>query len=311
MIFIVSAIVLVKSGSWSVKALAQIARALKWSEFMVAFVLMALATSFPELFVGIMSGINKTPQLSFGNVIGANLINLTLAIGLAVLIAKKLKLESLTSQRTALYTSLAGFLPVLLMIDGTISRIDGLILLSALAFYFQRVFYHKERFSKVFNNQPEPWPGAVLFLKRLAVFGLSVVLLLLSAQGIVWSASHIAADIGLSLVFIGVVIVALGTTLPEVIFTIKAFKMGHQTMILGNLMGSVVINSCLVLGLAVLIHPLKVASFSPYFVGIIFTIITISFFAIFSKTKQEINRTEGFILLAVYLAFIIVQFLLM
>lgn len=151
-IFIGSCAILVRSGAWMIRSLTRIAKYLQVTEFFVAFILMAFATSVPELFVGITSALHGRPELSFGNVIGSNIINLTLAVGVGVMIAKGLKCEGAIIQRSSIYTVVIALLPILLMLDGSISRVDGVVLILALVFYLQRLFYQKERFTKVFSN---------------------------------------------------------------------------------------------------------------------------------------------------------------
>ena len=103
-------------------------------------------------------------------------------------------------------------------------------------------------------------------------------MLLISAEGVVWSATHLAEIFGLPLMIIGAIVVALGTNLPEITFGIRAITLGHKEMVLGNLLGAVVSNSTLVLGMTVLIHPLEVPDLTPYATGIIFIIAALIFF---------------------------------
>lgn len=291
------------------RSLTRIAQFLKWGEFIVAFILMAFVTSVPELFVGIMSAFHHKPELSFGNVIGSNIVNLTLAVGICVLIAGGLKVKAVILQRSSIYTAIIALLPIVLILDGRVSRIDGIILLLAFMFYFHRLISQEERFTKVLANSFKRDSSRFrLFLRDLGMFLLGVVLLLLSAEGIVWSASFLAKVVGLPLVVIGALVVALGTNLPEITFGIKAISMGHKDMVLGSLMGSVVVNSTLVLGLTVLISPLEIFKFSPYITGIIFTVLTCLFFSIFARTKKDISKKEGIFLIFVYLMFLLIVF---
>ncbi len=309
-IFVLSCVLLVKSGAWVVRSLIQIAKYFKMTEFVVAFILMAFATTMPELFVGITSALHGRPELSFGNIIGSNIINLTLAVAIGVLVAKGLKCEGAVIQRKSVYTMVIAFLPILLMLDGSISRVDGVILLLALAIYLQRVFYHKERFTRVFNNAfYREWQRFKFFLKDIGLFLLSLALLLVSAEGIVWSATNLAVFLGLPLMFIGAILIALGTNLPEITFGVKAITMGYKDMVLGNLLGAVVANSTLVLGITVLIHPLVVPNITPYLTGIVFIIAAVLFFTLFSRTQQEINKKEALFLLLLYLGFVAAEIL--
>lgn len=308
LIFILSCLLLARSGTWVVSSLTRIAKSLGWREFIVSFILMAFITSLPEFFVGISSAFHFKPELSFGNIIGSNIINLTLAVAIVVLLAKGLKCETALIQRSSIYTAIIAFLPILLMLDGKISRIDGLFLVFVLIFYFKYLFHEQKRFSKVLpNGFRRDWTELKLFLKDLGIFFGGIFLLLLSAEGIVWSVSFLAISLGLSLTAIGILIVALGTNLPEIVFGVKAIAMERKDMVLGALMGSVVANSTLVLGSTVLIHPLEIVKFSPYIVGILFTIVTCLFFAIFSRTGRKITRKEAIVLLVIYILFVIFQ----
>lgn len=289
----------------------RIAQVLEWSSFLTAFVLMAFATSLPELFVGLSSAFHKIPQLSFGNVIGANILNLTLGIAVVVLVAGGLKVKKGIARRDALFTSFIAFLPILLMLDGQVSRVDGIVLLLALAFYLKRLFGQKQRLVKVFNDKfKKDWTQFKLFLKDVAIFLAGMSLLLLSAEGVVRSAKFFAGAINLPLVVTGIIFVSLGTVLPELTFGIKAIAMGHREMALGNFMGTVVVNSTLILGVVSLISPLKIPNFSPYFVGILFTVIVALIFAVFIRTDLKITKKEALILLGIYALFLVFQLLI-
>lgn len=148
------------------------------------------------------------------------------------------------------------------------------------------------------------------FFKDCLLFLLAVGLLLLSAQGIVFSSTYLAQAMGISLFIIGIIVVALGTNLPELVFSIKAVRAGHKEMALGDLMGAVAVNSSLVLGITVLISPFKIVSFAPYSVGIIFTWLALFLFFIFSRTGRAVSKKEAFLLLLTYFAFIIFQILI-
>ncbi len=309
-IFIVSCLILIRSGTLLVGVLTRIAKFLQWSEFVVAFILMAFATSVPELFVGISSALHGYPELSFGNVIGSNIINLTLIMGTVALIARGLKTETVALRRNSIYTAVIALLPILLMLDGVISRVDGVVLLLALVFYLHRLILQEERFTKVFENGTTgEWVGFKIFLKDLGILSIGIVFLLLSAEGIVWSTTFLASLMGLPLMVVGALVIAVGTNLPEIVFGIKSILVGRKDLVLGNLTGSVVANSTLVLGVTFLICPLKIPDISIYTYGIIFMVISVLFFYIFSRTGKEISRKEAVFLLGIYVFFVLLQLL--
>jgi len=310
-IFIASCLILFGAGKWLVTTLTRMAHFLGWREFVVASVLMAFVTSLPELFIGVFSAFHKRPQLSFGVVIGSNIIALTLIVGIGGLLAKQLRFGSKILQRSSLYTAAIAPLPLLLMLDGKISRWDGIVLFLAFGFYFHRLLSQEERFTKILSNSlRRDRVGFGLFLKDLKMFFGGVCLLLLSAEGIVFSVLKLAEIFNLPLLIIGIFLVALGTSLPEIAFAIESITMGHKEMILGDVMGSVVVNSTLILGLVALMCPFEISTFSPYFTGILFTVIVALSFAIFAKTDRKITRREALFLLLIYVIFVICELFL-
>ncbi len=306
-IFILSSFILARSGMWVVKALIRIAQFLKLREFIVASFLMALATSLPEVFVGITSAISKKPELPFGVIIGSNIVALTVMVSLGALLGKDLHIRGKVLQKSALYAAVYSLLPLLLILDGTFSKRDGMILLTALVFYFFQLIAEEEKFRKVFNNQLKGWHHFKIFVKDMFIFLIGAAMLLLSAEGVVFSASKLAEVFNLSLMVIGVSLVALGTSLPEIAFEIRATRMGHKTMILGDIMGSVVINATLVLGLVGVLSPFAITDFSPYLIGAAFTLVACLFFIKFVRSERKVTEIEALFLFGIYILFILAE----
>ncbi|MAF20158.1 MAG: hypothetical protein CMI55_00555 [Parcubacteria group bacterium] len=308
-IFITSFFILAYASSRLISSLTDIAKFLGWKEFVVAFFTMALAGAIPNLSVGISSALHRIPELSFGDIVGGNIIDLTVAVALAVLISKGgLKLSSRTVQGSAIFTLLIAILPLLLVLDGTISRIDGVVLIMGFIIYAAWLFAKKERFSKRYNYVSKTI-GFKKFFKKLAVLSGSVFLLLLAAEGIVRSATFFSTSFNLSLALIGILVVSLGNALPEIFFSIQAARRGEGWMIIGDLMGSVIIPASLVLGIVSLIHPIIIVDFSPFVIGRFFLVIAAIFFLIFLRTDKKITRREGIFLLAIYLTFVLAEIL--
>lgn len=309
-IFFASIALLVFSGGKAVQSLTRISRFLKLREFIVAFILMAFATSIPEFFVGISAALNGISELSLGNILGANIINLTLAVGLAVLFLGGLEIERETVRRGSILMGTIGLLPLLLILDGELSRIDACVLLLAFIFYVSWLFDREELFKKIYDNVEPTIVNFGNFIKDLVFFIGSVALLLISSQGIVQSAAFFADFLGIGLGIVGIFLVGAGTALPEVYFSIRAGRAGETKMILGNLMGCVVITSTLVLGLVALISPIRIADFSPFAATRIFLLISVLFFLLISRTRNQISKKEGFALILIYAAFIIFETLI-
>jgi len=312
--FIIACLILAKAGSWTVRSLMRIADFLNWKKFVVASLLVGLVSSMPEFFVGITAALSGKSELSFGNVLGSNIVLMTLIIGIVVLLGGKIKLKGKIIQQSLLFAGLYALLPLLLIMDGEASRIDGVILIVALIFYFRELILSQRRFKKIFLDKNEESEVTIknfkLFSKDLIIFLLSFALIILSAQAIVFFGTRLAQQFNLSLVLIGVLIVALGTSLPELTFGIRSVIMKEKEMVLGNIFGSIIINSALVLGITCLISPFRVYNNSLYFITLIFTGIVVLAFLIFFKTGDEITKKEAKILLFFYVLFFIIQLLL-
>ena len=307
-IFLVSFFVLAFASKRLVVSLTKIARFLGWKEFVVAFFTMALAASISNFSVGISSALHKIPQLSLGDVIGGNIIDLTLVAALAVLISKNgLKSAGRTVQGSAIFVLLIAILPLILMFDGMISRIDGTVLILAFFIYVFWLFSKKERFHKAYNNINKLSTKDVI--KNILFLSGSFLLLLLAAEGIVRSATYFSTILNLPLALIGILIIGLGNALPELFFTIEAAKKGKGWIIIGNLMGSIIFPVTLVLGIVALISPIEILNFSPFFIGRFFLIISAVFFLIFLRTGKKITKKEAIFLLLIYLMFIIAEIL--
>ncbi len=310
-IFIVSCALLFYSGNFLVGAIMRMARFLGWREFVVAFFAMAFAGSIPNLFVGINSAIYKIPQLSFGDVVGGNVIDLTLAVALAVLVAKGLTAETKIIQRSSIFTIAVAILPLLLILDGNLGRGDGILLISIFFFYIFWLFSKEERFKKVYgDNEQEAVKEFRVFIKDLGKTILSLILLLAAAVGIVESASSLAVSLNLSLPLIGILIVGFGNALPEIYFAVASARKGQLQMILGNLMGAVIVSATLVLGIVALICPIEITNFSPFAIARIFLIISALFFLFFVRTGRKITRKEALFLLGIYLVFVACEILI-
>ena len=306
-IFLASCFILVISSRWLIDTLSKIAKYLGWKEFVVAFFTMAIAVSLPNLFVGIISAFNKIPELSFGDVVGGNIVDLSLVVGLAALISKSgLSASSRTVQGSSIFTILIAVLPLLLAFDGTLSRADGIILLIAFFCYIFWLFSKEDRFTKVYDGIIEPM-SFKLFFKNFILFFVSALLLIMAAQGVVKSAVFFANYLSFPLGLIGILIVGFGNSLPEMFFSLQAARKSQDWLLLGDLMGGVVITATLVLGIVALICPIEIRNFSALAIGRLFLVVSALFFLIFLRSGKKITRKEALILLLIYILFILAE----
>lgn len=277
---------------------------------------LAISTSLPELMVSIVAAFAGNTSLILGNIIGSNIANLSLVIGGAALIGGTLKVSGDILSRDIYLTGAAGFLPILLIADGTLSRPDGIVLLviylvmisTFLRVHNQNLVSHAIQISpmrRIFEVMKSKQGNSNL-LKLLLGLGI----LLTSSHFIVQLSTSLAITTGLPTIFIGLFIVAVGTSLPELALEMKAIYKGQDKIALGNLLGSIVANSTLILGLSALIHPLTLTNrgLIPYALAIVaFTIIYFAFFY-FVRTKKKLEWWEGLVLILGYAIFVYLEF---
>lgn len=302
-LFLISCLVLVVSGGFLVKLIVKIASYLKLSEFVVAFIIMAFSTSIPELFVGISSAINGNSALSLGNVIGSNIADLTLVIGIAALLGRGIKLKNPLIKKNSLFMFLIALVPITLMIfDQTLSRIDGVILTSIFIIYMWHLVKERKEVKGQFieNNRKLMALNTFLFILCLGI-------LFLSAHFVVKYATQLAIELLLPAIVIGLFLVAIGTSLPELIFETRAVLAKKGDLAVGDAMGSVVCNSTLVLGVTAMISPIT-NSFFIFLTSAIFMAIVTFLFMIFIRSKRGLSITKSAMLIILYILFILFEF---
>jgi len=301
-IFVISLFVLSWLSSHLVKTLVDIAKYLHWREFIIAFFVMAFAASLPNLFVDLNAALHGLPEIAFGDILGGNLVDLTLVTAIAVFFTKKiLPADSRMVQGSTLFTILIAILPLFMVWDGNLSRGDGFILILSFVAYSYWLFSKEERFKKFYKkNKKEPnifMKGKFGFWLNMGKAVLLLTLLLLASFGVVNSAQFFSDKLGISLSLVGILIVGLGNCFPEIYFSIISAKKGEGWMVLGDLMGSVIICATLVLGIIALVAPFEIKDFSPFIIARIFTLVAALFFLVVVKTGQKITKKEGLLLL--------------
>jgi cation:H+ antiporter len=311
LVLIVSVLFLILSSGWLVRSLTKIARFLGWREFIFSLFMIAFAANLPNLFVGIGSVIHAVPELSLGEIIGGNIVDLTIAAALAAIISKNgLIVKSRVVQKTAIFTLIVALLPLLLIHDHHLSRFDGIILIFTFIIYIFWIFSKEERFTRTFNEN-EKVIGLKEVLKNFFILIGSLIFLILAACGVVSSSIFFAETFDLSPILIGILIVGAGNALPETFFGIQAAKKGDDWMVIGALMGAVISAATLILGIVALLYPFYITAddFSLLTVARVFLIIAAISFLFFIKSGHKITRKEGIYLLIIYLLFVIVQIL--
>lgn len=309
-IFVIACYVLVRSGAVLVKVLTMMSRYFKLTEYVFAFILMTFATALPELFIGIAAAIEDVSVIALGNTIGSNLLKLTFILGLVAIIAKGLKIESKIAKRDAWIIFFIALLPLLLLFDKKLSRGEGVLLMVIFGWYIYHILRCKDAFRKRMNSMTKDSEVFVKLLKNVFYFILAIAVLLFSSWVVIEMAKLIAKELYLPLVLIGIILVAIGTSLPELVFGVNAVIARHEGLSLGTLIGSVVINSTFILGLVAVISPITIENFRIIYIGGGFMLVSILLANLFISSRDKISWKEGLILIVFYIIFLVVEFLL-
>ncbi|MEK7503765.1 MAG: sodium:calcium antiporter [Patescibacteria group bacterium] len=304
-----SFLLLAFAGKWLIDALSRIGVCLKLKEFVLAFFVVGVGSTIPNLIIGVVSAFRGIPELSFGDVVGSNIFDISMVVGLAALVSRGgLSSNSRTVQGSSIFIMIIALLPLFLIFDGNLSSSDGVILLAGFAAYVVWLFSKKDRFTKVYENSPLKFSRREI-VKDVFTILTGLILLFIGGLGVVHSATFLYETFHLPLGLIGIFVVAIGTCAPETFFSLHAARRGHDWMILGNLMGNVAITSTLILGIVSLIAPIKIVDFSPFAIARVFLIVAVLTFLFLIKTDQKITRKEGLVLIGVYIVFLITEIL--
>lgn len=288
------------SGSLVVKSLIKINSYFRFREFVIGLLLIGISTSLPELSIGIISSLNKVSALSFGNILGSNIVDLTLVIGIVAVLGNGVKIEKEINRKTFFIIITLVLLPVALFLDHELSRLDGLFLITAFILYVATLVERQSNFKAAKHKKTTKKE----LYKNIAIFIISLIILIVSAEIIVNVASNLALEFSVPPILIGIMLLSAGTTLPEIFFETLSVKEGHSSMAVGDLLGSLVFNSTLILGIVAVISPIK-AQFSSFIANSLFIILALMSFSIVSRTGNKISRREGMFLLLLYVLFLI------
>lgn len=300
-LFLIFLILLIKCAGYAIKYSLKLATVLHFPEFIVSFFIIALISILPEATIAIISAFKGEPELGLGTLLGSNIIDLTLVFGIVALFSSKgIKVKSKILNNNLYYLILLLF-PLIFGFDGKFLRIEGLILVLSGLLFFVKTYLDSYQFhKKVKNTKKEP------FFKNLLLLILSLIVLLLSAFLTVNFVTNFAFDAKLPAILVGITIIALGTCLPELIFSIRAVKKNHDGLALGDLLGTVIADSTIILGLVALISPFSYNPFNMYIIGTALFLAGI-FVTSFMKSDKLINKTEGIILIFFYIFFVFAE----
>ena len=308
--------ILIKSADIVVISLRRISHSTHAAAFVLSALLLALATSFPELFVGVTSALEGASSFSLGVILGSNIANISLITGFAALLAGKVIVHGEFMKKDVAIALIAGILPMVLALDKNLTRVDGLILIATWGAYATSFF--KVRFLEIAERHKVEVYFHRLFRKinhfdinKTKEYGrlfLGIIFLLASADMVVRVSKQLAITANIPVFLIGLILIAIGTSLPELAFSLRSLEDNEPKMFFGNLLGSTIINSTLIVGMSVLINPLAALPLEDYAFSAIFFVIIYLTFWFFIKSKFRLDRWEAVTLILLYIIFVIVEF---
>lgn len=314
--FVFGLIALIWSADKFVDGAASVATSMGMSRLLVGMVIVGFGTSAPEMLVSALAAYEGSPGLALGNVFGSNIANIALILGLTILI-RPIKVDRLVMTRELPILLVASLLCLFLLWDGFVSRLDAGILAGAfLLFMGYSIFngmrgaeqqeFAAETIEKVIEEKEEKDEEEHAMPRNKAFFWVIVGLgaLMASSRLLVWASVNLAQSFGVSDVIIGLTIVSIGTSLPELASAIAATRKNEHELVLGNIIGSNFFNTLAVIAIAGAIHPVEVArEFIERDLAIGIILILLLFVYGLRKKKENagmLSRGEGFTLLVVY-----------
>ena len=283
-----------------------LAQRLRMPEFLIGLTIVAIGTSMPEMVVSVLSAINGQPDMAIGNVVGSNIFNVLLILGMCAMV-RPIAFTKSNIRFDIPFGVAASLLLFILALDtligtGTtdsISRLDGafmLLLYIALMVYTIRT---TERPTQETSTQK---PMALWLMAVMIIGGLCG--LIFGGELFLNSATSIARSMGVSESVIAITLVAGGTSLPELAASLVSLIKGKADMALGNVIGSNIANILLILGLSALINPLTMGGITPRDLLMVMTTSVLLFVSAFTFRRHELDRTEGILFLAIYAGYI-------
>lgn len=288
-----------KGADYLTEGAAAVARRMHIPEMIIGLTIVAAGTSAPELFVSVVSALKGTSDMAVGNVVGSNIMNTMLIVGVAAMVAP-MNISKNTVKKDLPFTVAASMLLLFLAFDHFLGHVGGFMLLAGFALFMAYSIYSASRSPEPDSNdqvaQMSKLKSAILVLGGL-------LLLIVGSNVFVDHASQLALSMGISEGVVGLTVVAGGTSLPELATTVVAARKGQSALAIGNVIGSNVFNILLILGLTATIHPLQIEGITTIDMAVM--LLSVSFVWIFCFTRLKVERWEGATLLVGYLAYLI------
>ena len=300
-VFIVLGIILVLWGADRMtEGSVALAERFNVSQLTIGLTIVAMGTSLPEFCVSLVSALKGTPDLAVGNIVGSNIFNALLIVGVAAMVTP-INITLTTVRKDIPFALVASVLLMMMCFDGKISRLNGAILLAMFAIFMVITFKTAGQDPQTQNDdKPAKKPMKLWLCVVFIIAGLGA--LILGSELFVNGATKVATLLGVSQAVIGLTIVAGGTSLPELATSVVAAKKGNSGIAIGNVLGSNVFNILFILGVTGVISPMHMQGITMMDLSVMVTAMIMLW--LFSYTKLTLERWEGAVLTATFLIYL-------
>ena len=296
-LLLVGFVFLIKGSDFFVDGASSIASLLKIPTIIVGLTIVALGTSAPEAAVSITSSLTGSNAMAVSNVIGSNLFNMLMVIGIAALISNLTMEKSVLEKDLPFLVGITLLWAIFIIIGWDITNIEGIILLIIMIAYII-ILVINTRKSGGANEVEKP---KFSLPKSIILILVGLVGIILGGDLVVDSASAIAIALGMSETLVGLTIVAIGTSLPELVTSITAIKKGENQLVIGNVIGSNIFNILFVLGASSAISTIPLDS--SMLIDVLFMLFVTILCFIFGKTQEKYDKKEGLILVLLFIGY--------
>lgn len=299
---VVGFLLLIKGADFFVEGSSSVAKLLRVPTVIIGLTIVAFGTSAPELAVSISAALTGSNDIAVGNVIGSNIFNLLVVVGACGVVMPMAIDKKILHGDFQFSILIAAVMLALFAFDQKLGRMDGIILLCLFAFFLYKMV--RNTLDSRASGESDEDDVEVMNPVKSTIFILGgLAAIVYGGDQVVESASAIAASFGLSQTLIGLTVVAFGTSLPELVTSIVASKKGENGLALGNVIGSNIFNILFVLATSATISPMKVDVLSTF--DGLFLILSSAVIWLLARTRYEVSRKEGIVMLVMYGAYMI------
>ncbi len=275
-----------------------LAQRMKVPQIVIGLTIVACGTSMPEFFVSLTSSLQGSADMAIGNVVGSNIFNTLLIVGVSAMVAPMVIARS-TVRKDIPMAFVSSIMLGIMSLDGTISRLDAAILFIGFLLFMVYTIQAARKGEVEVSEEEQKGYGV---WRSIFYIALGLAMLIVGSNIFVDSASEVARTFGISDAVIGLTIVACGTSMPELATSVVAAKKGQSALAIGNVIGSNVFNILMVLGLTGIINPLRMKGITNIDLILQFAAITLVW--LFSYTRFKVERWEGTLLSLVFLTYL-------